>query len=83
MKTLGPCSMKDHMVEHLAPSQGRGKREGKAVELEVNFEELWFSGEMNRSEEWIIVWDKLSAALSRLSTVVFLPESYSGNLSFG
>lgn len=49
----------------------------------MNFEELWFSGEMNRSGEWIIVWDKLSAGLSRLSTAVFLPESYSGDLSFG
>lgn len=38
-----------------------GKREEgrEGCRVEVNFEELWFSEEMNRSEEWIIVWDKL------------------------
>lgn len=45
MKTLESCLVEDHMVEHLAPSQGRGKR--KPAELEANFDEGWFSGDMN------------------------------------
>lgn len=72
--------MEVHIVEHLAPSQGRGK--GRLLELEANFDIEWFSEDTNRSGEWVVVWDKLHLAEQGMNHGLFLrviPE----DLSFG